>query len=178
MIKQRKRLIGVGAVTAALAIAGGTTALADRDHPEDGVHHESSVTASALRHFEGTVLSKQRDPKRFAIRTEAGQKRKFRVNATTEFERIAGFGGLHRGLGVQVDAKRTDSGLLARKVEKRGGGSGGAGNTATEDRGSRGSGADDVGFDDHGSGGHGADDTGFDDHGSGGGGSDDGPNHT
>jgi hypothetical protein len=164
MIKQRRRLVGVCAATAALAIAGGaTTALADRDHPEDGAHHDAVVTASALRHFDGTVLSKKRQPKRFTIRTEAGQKRKFRVNAMTEFERISGFGSLHRGLEVQVEAKRTDRGLLARKVEKRGGGSGGANDTAT---------------DDHGSGGNGADDTGIDDHGSGGGGSDDGPNHT
>jgi hypothetical protein len=144
MIKQRTRLVGVCAVTAALAVAGGaTTALADRNHPEDGAHHEAAVTASAVKHFEGTVLSKKRHPKRFTIRTEAGQKRKFRVNATTKFERISGFGGLHRGLDVQVDAKRTDRGLVARKVEKRGGGSRGADNTAIDDHGSDGGGGDD-----------------------------------
>lgn len=53
---------------------------------------------------------------------------------------------LSRGLSVEADAKRTDSGLLARSIETRGGGGNGGG------------GADDPPGDDHGSGGHGADD--------------------
>lgn len=185
-----KQITGLGAVLAAgmLVIAGGgTSALADRDHPEDGPHTGSGNNANAIvRQFEGTVLSKKRHPKRFRIRTESGAKRKFRVNAKTRFERISGFGGLDRGLGVEVDAKRTNRGLLAREVEKRGGASGdddGSGGGGTDDppgddHGSGGGGTDDPPGDDHGSGGGGADDPLGDDHGSGGGGSDDGPNHT
>ena len=87
-----------------------------------------SQAQAALRHFDGTVLSKNSDSRTFRIETEQGRNVKFRVNRSTEFERIpGGFSGLHRGLRVEVDAKRTDNGLLARQVEKhrRGGGGGG-----------------------------------------------------
>jgi hypothetical protein len=162
----RTRFVGILAGTAALAIAGGGTALADRDHPEDGPHHGTAANASGLKHYDGTVLSKQKSPKRFELRTEGGQERKFRVNAETQFERLSGFGALDRGLAVEVDAKRTDRGLVARQVETARGGGGGGG------------GADDPAGDDNGSGGGGADDPPGDDHGSGGHGADDGPNHT
>jgi hypothetical protein len=79
----------------------------------------------ALRHFDGVVLSKNSDAKTFRIRTQGGGKVKFRVNGTTVFERVpGGFSGLMPGLRVQVNAKRVNSGWLARKVEKGGGGGG------------------------------------------------------
>jgi uncharacterized membrane protein YgcG len=88
-----------------------------------------SQAQAALRHFDGMVLSKNSDSRTFRIETENGRKVRFRVNRSTEFERIdGGFSGLHRGLPVEVDAKRTDGGLLARQVEKhRRGGGGGSG---------------------------------------------------
>ena len=77
-----------------------------------------SQAQAALRHFDGTVLSKNSDSRTFRIETEQGRNVKFRVNRSTEFERIqGGFSGLHRGLRVEVDAKRTDNGLLARQVK-------------------------------------------------------------
>ena len=80
---------------------------------------------AALRHFDGTVLSKNRAEKTFRVNTQSGRVVKFRVNATTKFERIGGgFSGLHPGLAIQVDAKRTSRGLLARLVESRGGSGG------------------------------------------------------
>ena len=164
MTKQQTRLVGILAGIATLAIAGsGGTALADRDHPEDGPHHGTAANASGLKHYDGTVLSKQSSPKRFKLQTEGGQERKFRVNARTRFERVSGFGALDRGLAVEVDAERTERGLVARQVEKAGGGGGSADDPAGDDNGSGGNGADDPAGDDHGSGGHGADD---------------GPNHT
>src|SRR3954447_21134880 len=88
-----------------------------------------SQAQAALRHFDGTVLSKNSDSRTFRIETEHGRNVRFRVNRSTEFERIpGGFSGLHRGLRVEVDAKRTDNGLLARQVERhRRGGDGGSG---------------------------------------------------
>jgi cold shock CspA family protein len=84
---------------------------------------------AALRHFDGTVLSKNSDARTFRIESENGRNVKFRVNRSTEFERVpGGFSGLHRGLKVEVDAKRTDRGLLARQVEKHRCGGGGGGN--------------------------------------------------
>ncbi len=148
MIKQRTRIAGILAGAAALVVAGGgTTALADRNHPEDGPHQsQSGPTSAVVKHYDGTVLSKNRDARTFRMRTESGRTLKFRVTGRTKFERISGFGGLSRDLRIEVNAKRTDNGLLALKVETQGGGGGG------------GSGGDGSPGDDHGSGGHGADD--------------------
>jgi Domain of unknown function (DUF5666) len=87
----------------------------------------ASEAQAALRHFDGTVIAKNAEAKTFRIRTESGNRVRFQVNRATEFERIpGGFSGLHRGLRVEVDAKRTGNGLLAKQVEKhRSGGGGG-----------------------------------------------------
>jgi len=104
---------------------------------------------AALRHIDGTVLSKNSAERTFRIATQNGNRIRIQVNSSTRFERIAGgFGGLRKGLQVEVDARRTADGLVAVQVEPQGGGGGGN------------------------------DDGGGDDHGSGGGGADDGPNHT
>jgi hypothetical protein len=104
---------------------------------------------AATRHIDGTVLSKDGSSRTFKLATQSGTVR-IKVNASTDFERIAGFGGLSKGLAVEVDAVKTANGLVATQVETRGGGGGGGG----------------------------SDDSGGDDHGGHGGGSDDGPNHT
>lgn len=81
---------------------------------------------AALRHIDGTVVSKNADNHSFRIKTQNGNLIRLKVNANTRFERIAGgFGGLHKGLGVEVDAKSTANGLLATQVETRGGSGGG-----------------------------------------------------
>jgi hypothetical protein len=103
---------------------------------------------AAVRHIDGTVVSKNADNHSFRIRTQSGNRIRIKVTSTTRFERLAGFGALRKGLAVEVDAKSTSNGLIATQVEA-GGGSGG-----------------------------GADDAGGDHHGGGGGGADDGPNHT
>ena len=103
---------------AALAVAGSLVA--------------AGSAQAALKHFDGKVVGKSAAADTFRIKTESGKRVKFDVNRRTEFERIAGgFGGLDRGLAVEVDAKRTDGGLLARQVEAAGhdgGGHGGGGN--------------------------------------------------
>jgi hypothetical protein len=91
---------------------------------------------AALRHFDGTVIGKNAENHTFRIRTESGNRVRFHVNRATEFERIpGGFKGLHRGLRVEVEAKRTDSGLLAKKVERHrsGGGDEGGGGGGADD---------------------------------------------
>jgi hypothetical protein len=105
---------------------------------------------AALRHDDGTVVSKNSDNRTFRISTQSGNKVRVKVNGTTEFERIAGFGALRKGMQIEVDAQTTANGLVAKQVEPQGGNGGGGGD----------------------------DDSGGDDHGSGGGGADDGPNHT
>lgn len=104
---------------------------------------------AALRHIDGTVVSKNAANQSFRITTQGGNQVSIKVTSSTTFQRIAGFGGLHKGLAVEVEAKSTSNGLVATKVETRGGGGGTGG-----------------GADDNGGGHHG-----------GGGGADDGPNH-
>jgi hypothetical protein len=90
----------------------------------------ASNAQAALKHFDGKVLSKNAAAHTFRIKTQNGNRIRFRVNRKTQFERIpGGFHGLESGLRVEVDAKRTNHGLLAKQVEKhrRGGGHGGGG---------------------------------------------------
>lgn len=86
----------------------------------------ATAAQAALKHFDGTVLSKNAAAKTFRISTQSGAKT-FKVNASTEFERIAGgFSGLHKGLAIEVDAVQSSTGLVAKQVEPQGG-NGGAG---------------------------------------------------
>jgi hypothetical protein len=90
---------------------------------------------AALRHLDGAVLSRDSGTRTFRISTQNGSHVRIKVNASTQFERIqGGFGGLHKGLRVEVEAKKTSNGLLAKHVEPRqsgggaeGGGGGGGG---------------------------------------------------
>jgi uncharacterized protein DUF5666 len=84
--------------------------------------------SAALRHIDGKVLSKNSAKQSFRIETQSGNRLTIRVNSSTVFQRIpGGFGGLHAGLRVEVEAKSTASGLLARHVEVPGSGGGGGG---------------------------------------------------
>jgi len=82
---------------------------------------------AALRHIDGTVVSKNAANHTFRLTTQSGDKLRIRVNSATKFQRIAGFSGLHVGLQVEVEARQTANGLLATHVETRGGGNGGGG---------------------------------------------------
>ena len=88
---------------------------------------------AALIHLDGTILSKDVGAKTFRISTQSGKQVRVKVNASTVFQRITGgFGGLRKGMRVEVEAKQTSSGLLAKHVEPKesggGGGGGGGGN--------------------------------------------------
>lgn len=95
----------------------------------------AAPAGAAVRHIDGTVVSKSAKDHSFRMSTQSGVLR-IRVNAATVFERISGFGALRKGLEIEVDAKQTSSGLLAKQVETRGGGGG-------DDDGGRGGGSDD-----------------------------------
>ncbi|HET7417334.1 MAG TPA: DUF5666 domain-containing protein [Solirubrobacterales bacterium] len=82
---------------------------------------------AALQHIDGTVVSKDASSRTFRIATQSGNKVRIKVTSSTRFERIAGFGALRSGLAVEVDARRTDNGLVATQVEPQGGGGGGGG---------------------------------------------------
>jgi len=80
---------------------------------------------AAVRHIDGTVVSKNADNHSFRIKAQGGSQVRIRVTSSTKFQRISGFGGLHKGLAVEVEAKSTPNGLVATQVETRGGGGGG-----------------------------------------------------
>ncbi|MGN6217291.1 MAG: DUF5666 domain-containing protein [Solirubrobacterales bacterium] len=82
---------------------------------------------AALRHIDGTVVSKNATNHTFRIATQSGNHLRIRVNSATVFQRISGFGGLHAGMRVEVEAKQTSNGLLAKHVETPNGGGGGGG---------------------------------------------------
>jgi len=82
---------------------------------------------AALRHIDGTVVSKNSGDRSFRVATQSGKRIRIEVNGRTQFERISGFGALHRDMRIQVDARRTDSGLVAKHVEPQGGGGSGGG---------------------------------------------------
>lgn len=88
----------------------------------------ATAAQAALKHFDGTVVAKSRSAKTFQVSTQSGRKVTFQVNSKTVFERIGGFGSLRKGMAIQVDAVRTRSGLLAKKVEPGSGGGSGGGN--------------------------------------------------
>ena len=89
---------------------------------------------AALRHVDGTVLSKDAGARTFRITTQGGSRMRFKVNSNTLFERIAGgFGGLGKGMKIQVDYVSTASGLLAKKVEPQGSGGGGSSGGGADD---------------------------------------------
>jgi hypothetical protein len=75
--------------------------------------------AAVAREFEGPVLSKNKETRTFRMNPENHSNVTIKVNGGTNFERIDGFGGIHRGLKVEVIATRHDGDWVASKVEKR-----------------------------------------------------------
>jgi Domain of unknown function (DUF5666) len=82
---------------------------------------------AALRHIDGSVVSKNAADRTFRLSTQSGDTVRIKVTSSTKFQRLAGFGALHKGLRIEVDAKTTANGLVATQVETPGGGGGGGG---------------------------------------------------
>ena len=101
-------------VPLALVVAGLTAAPAASAAP---------AGSAALREFEGTVVSVNRDKRTFRLRdTERGTVR-IRVTRNTRFERIAGLAGLRRGMtNIESVVRRSNGRWVAREVERSGGG--------------------------------------------------------
>jgi hypothetical protein len=95
--------------------------------------------SAAVRHIDGTVVSKNAKDRSFQLSTQRGNVR-IRVTSTTVFNRLAGFGALHKGLQIEVEAKQSSSGLVATKIEPRAGGGNEGGGT---ENGGHGGGHDD-----------------------------------
>ena len=83
----------------------------------------TDASAAALREYEGTVVSVNRDARTFRLRdTERGTVR-IRVTRSTRFERIDGLSGLRAGMtNIEAVVKRSNGRWIALEVERSGGG--------------------------------------------------------
>ena len=83
----RKELI-TGALVATTAVAAAAPA---------GSSGAAPTADAALREFEGTIVSKNRDARTFRLRDSERGTVRIRVTRNTRYERIDGFGGLKVG---------------------------------------------------------------------------------
>jgi hypothetical protein len=103
-----------GRVVSAFAVAAVATAVA--------------ASPALAREFEGKVVSKNREAKVFKLRQdEGGGTFRIKVNASTTYDRLAGFGAIHVGdTGIEVVSNKKRNGRwIASHVERSGGGGGG-----------------------------------------------------
>ena len=82
-----------------------------------------AVAPAAVREFEGTVVSVNRDARTFRLHdSERGTKR-IKATSNTRFERVAGFAGLRKGMTrIEATVRRRDGRWVAIEVERSGGG--------------------------------------------------------
>ena len=110
-----RKLFRTSAVTAAAALAvaaGGSSAAA-----------APAAGSAALRHYEGTVVSKDAGARTFRLRDSERGTVRIRVTANTRFERINGFAGLKVGAkNIESTVRRRDGRWIAVDVERSGGG--------------------------------------------------------
>jgi hypothetical protein len=79
--------------------------------------------SAALREFEGTVVSVNRDARTFRLRDSERGTARIRVTRNTRFERIAGFSGLRAGMkNIEAVVRRRNGRWVAVEVERSGGG--------------------------------------------------------
>jgi len=82
--------------------------------------------AGALREFEGTVVSVNRDARTFRLRDSERGTVRIKVTRSTRFERIAGLSGLRAGMeNIEAVVRRSDGRWIALEVERPGGEHGG-----------------------------------------------------
>jgi hypothetical protein len=116
------------------------------------------VASAATRHYEGTVVSINRDAKTFRLHDAQRGTIRVKVTRSTKFQRVGGFAGLRKGMTrVEATVKRANGRWVATRVERSGrsstqgaqGTTPGADDPAGDDRGQ---GADDPAGDDRGQG--------------------------
>ena len=111
-------------VLAAAAVAAPATAAA------------APTGAAAAHEYEGTVVSVNRDNRTFRLRDSERGTIRIKVNRSTRYERISGFGGLSAGLkNIEATVRRANGRWVALEVERSGGGGDHADDDGTDDRG-------------------------------------------
>jgi hypothetical protein len=83
----------------------------------------TTASAAALREYEGTVVSVDRDAKTFRLKDVERGTVRIKVTRNTRFERIDGFAGLKAGAKrIEAIVKRKHGAWVALEVERSGGG--------------------------------------------------------
>jgi hypothetical protein len=83
----------------------------------------AGVASAAVRHYEGTVVSVNRDARSFRLHDAERGTIRVKVTRSTTFQRINGFRGLRRGLTrVEATVRRSGGRWVATHVERSGGG--------------------------------------------------------
>jgi hypothetical protein len=83
----------------------------------------TAAGAAAVREFEGTVVSVNRDAKTFRLSDVERGTVRIKVTRNTRFERINGFAGLKAGAKrIEATVKRKNGAWVALEVERSGGG--------------------------------------------------------
>jgi hypothetical protein len=92
--------------------------------------------AAAAREYEGTVVSVNRDNRTFRLRDSERGTIRIKVNRSTRYERLSGFGGLSAGLkNIEATVRRANGRWVALEVERSGGGGDHGDDDGTDDRG-------------------------------------------
>ena len=79
--------------------------------------------AAAATHYEGTVVSVNRDNRTFRLHDSERGTVRIKVTNRTRFERIAGFGSLRTGMTrIEATVRRSNGRWVASSVERSGGG--------------------------------------------------------
>jgi len=76
------------------------------------------ASAKSLHEFEGRILSVNRDAHRFRMRDRHHGIVRIKVNRRTRYENLSGFGALHKGLRVDVEARRSNGSWVAVEIER------------------------------------------------------------
>jgi hypothetical protein len=109
-MRSTRKLIPLALIVAGVAAAPATAAA-------------QPAAGAALREFEGTVVSVNRDARTFRLRDSERGTVRIKVTRNTRFERIAGFAGLKAGMtNIEAVVRRSDGRWVAREVERSGGG--------------------------------------------------------
>ena len=101
----------------------------------------AGAASAQAREFEGTVIAKNKQARTFTLQQdEGGGTFKIKVNDSTRFERLAGFGAIKKGAkNIDVTARKgAGGGWIATEVErsgKLGGGGGGDDDGGGDDNG-------------------------------------------
>jgi hypothetical protein len=119
-----RRLTALGGVPCTLGLMKTTIALLTTAAGLAVIALAGPATAgAAVREYEGTVVSVNRDAKTFRLHDAERGTIRIKVKRSTRFERLSGFSALHPGMKrIEVAVRRTNGRWVATVVERSGGG--------------------------------------------------------